>query len=270
MLADADEASRRFAAHGTVTAGPALLQGLAKVLSGDPDKGDASLADAVRIGEGTGAHEVLAAALSERSLLAMARGEWGRAQALAAHAGTALSQAGIEASYVTPLVCAVQARAALHGGDIPAARQQLITAQRMRHLQTYAIPHVAVQARIELTRAHLMLADLAGARTIMREIDEILLRRPRLGTLIGDARELRTRLASERGPSTPGASALTTAELRVLPLLATHLSYSEIAAELFVSRNTIRSQAYTLFRKLGASSRSEAVAQARELALLEG
>jgi LuxR family maltose regulon positive regulatory protein len=56
----------------------------------------------------------------------------------------------------------------------------------------------------------------------------------------------------------------------MLPLLATHLSYPEIAAELFVSTSTIKSQAYSLFRKLDASSRSQAVARARELALLEG
>jgi LuxR family transcriptional regulator, maltose regulon positive regulatory protein len=73
---------------------------------------------------------------------------------------------------VTSLVCAVQARVALHGGDAPAARRQLVRAQRPRPLLTYAIPHLAVQARIELTRAHLALADLAGARTLMREIDE--------------------------------------------------------------------------------------------------
>ena len=67
-----------------------------------------------------------------------------------------------------------------------------------------------------------------------------------------------------------GASALTTAELRLLPMLATHLSMPEIAAELFLSRNTIRSQAMSLYRKLGASSRSEAVERTRELGLLDG
>jgi ATP/maltotriose-dependent transcriptional regulator MalT len=67
-----------------------------------------------------------------------------------------------------------------------------------------------------------------------------------------------------------GASSLTAAELRLLPLLATHMSYPGIAAELSVSANTIKSQAYSLFRKLGASSRSQAVARSRELALLEG
>src|SRR5262249_55566659 len=103
-----------------------------------------------------------------------------------------------------------------------------------------------------------------------REIDDVLRRRPDLGTLVGQARQLRTQLASQRDGTTPGASALTAAELRVLPLLATHLSYSEIAAQLFVSPNTIKSHAYSMFRQVGASSRSQAVARARQLALLEG
>ncbi len=87
-----------------------------------------------------------------------------------------LREAGIEDIYVTPLVCAVQARVALHRGDVPAVRRELVSAQRLRHLLTYAVPHVAVQVRIELTRVHLALADLAGARTLMGEIDELLQR----------------------------------------------------------------------------------------------
>jgi len=270
MRADADEAAHRFAAQGIVTAGPALLHGVAGILSGDLDEGDAFLEDAVSIGEKTGAHEVLAAALAERSLLAMARGQWRRAQALGGQAGTVLRQAGIEASYVTPLVCAAQARSALHRGDIPAARQQLVSAQRLRSLQTYAIPHVALQARIELARAHLALADPAGAATLMREIDELLKRRPGLGTLTGDAAALRAQLSKERGPRTPAASSLTAAELRVLPMLATHLSFPEIGAEMFLSPHTVKSQAMSIYRKLGASSRNQAVTRSRELGLIEG
>src|SRR5208282_3808321 len=68
MRADADEAVRRFAAESFMTPKPALLQGIARVLCGDLDGGDAALEDAVSIGEDTSAHEVLAAALSERSL----------------------------------------------------------------------------------------------------------------------------------------------------------------------------------------------------------
>ena len=81
---------------------------------------------------------------------------------------------------------------------------------------------------------------------------------------------LRARMSQERGPSAPGASTLTDAELRLLPQLATHLSFPEIAGELFLSRNTIKSQAISIYRKLGASSRSQAVTRSRELGLLEG
>jgi LuxR family transcriptional regulator, maltose regulon positive regulatory protein len=145
-----------------------------------------------------------------------------------------------------------------------------VRAQRLRPSLTYAYPYFAVQARIELTRVHLALADLAGARMLMREIDELLKRRPRLGTLVGEAEELRAQLSRQRGADSPGASALTAAELRVLPLLASHLTAPEIAAELFVSVPTVKSQQASLYRKLGASSRSRAVARARQLGLLEG
>ena len=104
----------------------------------------------------------------------------------------------------------------------------------------------------------------------MREVDDLLRRRPGLGTLAGEAQALQARLAKERGPSVPGASALTAAELRLLPLLPTHLSFPEIAEELFLSHNTIKSQANSIYRKLGASTRSQAVTRARELGLLEG
>jgi LuxR family transcriptional regulator, maltose regulon positive regulatory protein len=168
-------------------------------------------------------------------------------------------------------VCAVQARAAWHQGDIAAARQLLVSAQRLRPLLAYAIPHLAVQARLELTRVHLALDDVAGAGTVLREIGELLRRRPGLGTLTGVAHELRTRLSRARGSGSyaNGASALTTAELRLLPLCTTHLSVPELGAELYLSPSTVKSHAYSIYRKLGASSRSQAVAKARELGLLE-
>ena len=169
-----------------------------------------------------------------------------------------------------PLLCAARARVALHRGDVPAVRRELVTAQRLRHLLTYALPHLAVQARIELARVHLALADLAGARTLMGEVDDLLRRRPDLGTLAGETEALRAQLSEQRGAGSPGASALTAAELRVLPLLASHLPAAEIAAELFVSVHTIKSQQASLYRKLGTSSRSQAVARARQLGLLEG
>jgi LuxR family maltose regulon positive regulatory protein len=270
MRADADEAVRRFAAEGIMAPIAALCQGLARILSGDLDGGDASFQDAVVIATEAGAPEGLAEALGERSLVAIARGEWSRAKILADQARSTLRQAGIEDSYATTLVCAVAARIALHGGDIQTARQHLVSAQRTRSLLTYAFPHMAVQARIELIRGHLALGDLAGARTLMQEVNELLRRRPGLGRLVGEADALRDRLANERGFSAPGASSLTAAELRLLPMLSTHRSFAEIAAEMFLSRNTISSQAMSIYRKLGVGSRSQAVARSRELGLLEG
>jgi LuxR family maltose regulon positive regulatory protein len=270
MRADADDAARRLAAENIVAPIAWLLQGIARILCGDLDGADASLEDAVSAGEEVSAHEILALALCERSLVAIANREWSRAEALAGQASTVLRRARIEDSYATPLVSAVHARTALHRGDPPTVRQQLVSAQRLRHLLTYALPHVAVQARIELIRVHLALADLAGARTVMREVDDLLRRRPDLGTLVGETEALRAQLSGQRGAASPGASALTAAELRVVPLLATHLTSAEIATELFVSVHTVKSQQASLYRKLGTSSRKQAVARARQLGLLEG
>jgi hypothetical protein len=51
------------------------------------------------------------------------------------------------------------------------------------------------------------------------------LRRPDLGCLADEAAVLRAWLSKERAPVTPAASAVTAAQLRVLPMLATHLSF---------------------------------------------
>ena len=270
MRADADEAVRRFAAESFVTPTPALMQGIARILHGDLDGGDLSLEDAVSVGEITGSPEDVAVALCERSLVAMAHDQWDRAEVLAERARTVLRRAGIEESFATPLICALRARTAIHRADVPAARRELISAQHLRPLLTYALPYLAVQARIELARVHLALADPVGARTLMREVDDLLRRRPGLGTLVGEAGALRAQLSKDRGSSAPGASALTAAELRLLPLLSTHLSFPEIAAEIFLSRFTVKSQAMSIYHKLGASSRNQAVARSRELGLLEG
>jgi LuxR family transcriptional regulator, maltose regulon positive regulatory protein len=150
------------------------------------------------------------------------------------------------------------------------APERLVSAQHLRPLLTYALPYLAVQARIGLARVHLALADHAGARTLIREVDDLLKRRPGLGTLAREAESLRAQLSKEHGSTVPGASALTAAELRLLPLLSTHLSFPEIAEQMFLSLSTIKSQAMSIYRKLGASSRSQAVARSRELGLLEG
>jgi LuxR family transcriptional regulator, maltose regulon positive regulatory protein len=270
MREDADEAVRRFATESFVTSAPALMQGVARVLSGDLDGGDAALEDAASVAQKVGADEDLALALCERALVAFERGEWDRAEIVSNQAHAALRRARREESYAAPLVAAAQARAVLHRGDLAAVRQHLVSAQRLRPLLTYALPHLAIQARIELVRVYVALADLPGARTLMREIDDLLRRRPEMGTLVGQAGTLRAQLSKESSASGPAASALTAAELRLLPMLSTHMSIPEIAGEMFLSRNTIKSEVNSIYRKLGASSRSQAVTRSRELGLLAG
>ena len=60
---------------------------------------------------------------------------------------------------------------------------------------------------------------------------------------------------------------LTTAELRVLSLLPTS-TYPQIAATLYVSRNTVKTHLRSIYRKLGVASRSEAIERATDLRLL--
>ena len=63
---------------------------------------------------------------------------------------------------------------------------------------------------------------------------------------------------------------LTPAELRLLPYLQTHLTFKQIGERLFVSRNTVSSQVGSIYRKLGASSRSDAVQIAISIGMLGG
>ena len=84
--------------------------------------------------------------------------------------------------------------------------------------------------------------------------------------LLGDAK---ASAPAPGGPARPGER-LTESETRVLRYLPTHLGSSEIAAELFLSPNTVKTHQRHLYRKLGAHSRREAVQRARAVGLLAG
>lgn len=61
---------------------------------------------------------------------------------------------------------------------------------------------------------------------------------------------------------------MTAAELRLLPYLTSHRSLQQIAEELVIGRETAKSQATAIYRKLGVSSRGEAVAEAIRVGLI--
>ena len=64
------------------------------------------------------------------------------------------------------------------------------------------------------------------------------------------------------------AEPLTPAERRVLELLPTHLTDAQMAEQLFVSRNTVKTHLKSVYRKLEVSSRADAVRRARDMGLL--
>jgi LuxR family maltose regulon positive regulatory protein len=123
--------------------------------------------------------------------------------------------------------------------------------------------------RLELARAHLALGEVRAARTLHSEARTALARTPNLGLLTGQAAELGNLLQAAESPEAGSAWSLTTAELRLLPLLTTHLTFREIGERLYVTRNTVKTQAMSIYRKLGVSSRNEAVKLASELGLME-
>ena len=269
MRADAELAARTMAAGSFFQAAATLLLATAHLMAGDRDGADLLFEDQVAQSRMVGGMVGACIALTERALLAIDRGAWDQAERYLAQARSVAREAHLEEYPPVALMYAVAARVALHQGNLTEAAADLTRAQRLRPDLTYAIPYLAAQVRIELARCYLALPDPAAARTVLHEADEILRRRPSLGVFVQQARDLRAELARAKGNSAAGASALTAAELRLLPMLCTHLSLPEIAAEMFLSRNTIRSQAYSIYRKLGVSSRSQAVAMAGKLGLLE-
>jgi len=269
MRADAQLARDRLD-PGDSARGPALhLEGISYLLAGQGDRADPILAHAVEVATHDREMNAVSYALAQRSLLAIERQDWHQAETLAGQALTVVLAGHLDDYVTSPLVYAVVARTALHRGDVPQAQEHLARAARLRPLLTYALPTYAVQALLELARAYLTLNDAAGARTVLRQARGILQLRPDLGVLPEQAEQLQGTLDTFHG-GTVGASSLTTAELRLLPLLSTHLSFRQIGERLNLSRHTVKSQAISIYRKLGVSSRSEAIQRMQQIGLLGG
>jgi LuxR family transcriptional regulator, maltose regulon positive regulatory protein len=270
MRADAELAARTLGAGSFWRTAATLCLGEAHLMAGDADRADVLFQDAAAAGQAGGASIGVCVALAERSLLAISRGAWEAAGRHLSQARSLTRDANLEDYPPVTILHAAAARIALHQHDRPRAIAELTRAQRLRPGLTYALPYLAVHARIELARCHLALADVAAARILLQEAEEVLTRHSGLGVFAGQAGDLRAELSSARGSSAPGASALTAAELRLLPMLPTHLSFPQIGEEMFLSPNTVKSHAVSIYRKLGATSRSQAVTRSRELGLLEG
>ena len=118
-----------------------------------------------------------------------------------------------------------------------------------------------MQALLELARAYLARLDTATAASLLARAEAILVRRPALGMLVSQIETLREELHALREQDGRRESMLTPAELRLLPLLTTRLSFREIGERLHVSRNTVKTQAIAVYRSSGcraATTRSTA------------
>jgi LuxR family transcriptional regulator, maltose regulon positive regulatory protein len=246
-----------------------LMHGMGMRFSGEIDQAEVILGQAAEAAVAGGATWAGVVARSERALLALERGDVAAAQSELALASAFVEDVPSTDFVVTAILLAITARLEIAKRQGARARMTLVAAHRLRPLMTHALPWFSVHARLELAKAHLALSDASGATTLSREADEILRRRPALGTLVAEANAIRTSLSTVADQSPGWASTLTTAELRLLPLLTTHLSFREIAERLFVSRNTVKTQAISVYRKLDASSRSEAIDRAIELGLVD-
>ena len=244
-----------------------ILKGLWALLSGDAEQADDRFADAAEEARNAGAANMIPLALAERALIAIAREEWVRADTLAERAVWAARRSHLEDSAINGLVYAVAARTALRTSHSAAVQEMLQRAQERLPDLTYALAILAVQTRLQMAYIYLELADKGRAQTMLAEIDAILRRRPELGTLPGQVAALRSSISSATRDAA-GVWALTAAELRVLPLLATHLTFNEIAKELNLSRNTVKSHAMAVYRKLDVTSRSAAVRRARHVGVI--
>jgi LuxR family transcriptional regulator, maltose regulon positive regulatory protein len=267
MWADAELALTLIPVGSLWRAPAQLLLGIAQLLAGDLGVADRVLAEAVEVAQDSGATVAASVALAERAILAIGRQDWQAAETLVNQARSVVASARLEACVTSLMVYAAGARVAIHHGNLDQAGQDLARAQQLRPQATYALPYYAVQARLELTHAYLALTDVAAARKVLGEVDELLRWRPDLGTLPEQASQLRAQL-DRLGSDVIAAAPLTTAELRLLPLLATHLSFREMGQQLYVSQHTVKTQAMSIYRKLGASSRSEAVQRVQKTGLL--
>jgi LuxR family transcriptional regulator, maltose regulon positive regulatory protein len=243
-------------------------EGIAYLLQGDADRADAAFAHTFDLATSSNAQPLVAMVLAERCIVAGDRGDWADVMAFSGEAIHIVEDGGFEDYWTSALVYAWAARAAVHQGEVSKAKRYLTYAARLRPLLTYALPVVSVQTLLELARCYIALGDVAGTSAVLRQAQSIIQQRPRLGTLPAAAADLRERLA-RLGRAPLGASSLTAAELRLLPLLSTHLTLSEIADRLSVSSHTIKSHTNAIYRKLEVTSRSQAVRRARELGLTD-
>ncbi|HKD95698.1 MAG TPA: LuxR C-terminal-related transcriptional regulator [Gaiellaceae bacterium] len=269
MLDDANAACNALPPGHPWRPAAVLGRAAALLLAGDTSRAGSELVLAIELATAAGANELTILGLCVRSLLAVGENELPDAEAFAAEAASVATIEPPTQSLVALLLEAVSARNASRRGDLAEATAALERADQLLAVATPAVPWLAAYALLELARVRLALADADGARELLRRVSDIFRVRPRLGVLAEHNVELDRHTHALSEPEGRWASSLTPAEQRLLPLLATHLSFREIGERLYVSRNTVKTQAIAVYRKFGVTSRSAAIERAVALGLID-
>ena len=244
-----------------------FLRGTAIHLAGDRAGAAPMLEEAADLGAAT-APTITSLSLAHAAMIAIEEQDWETAAELTDRAARVIEDRGLADCSISALAFAAAAAVRAHHGRVDEAKCDLRSGiDLLAELEDF-IPWYGAEARILLAYASLWLADVVGARTLLAEASR--LARRTSGAVIfkrwfDDAWAHMDALAET---SLAGPSSLTIAELRILRFLPSHRSFREIAAQLGVSANTVKTQAHAVYRKLGAASRSEAVMRASDAGLL--
>ena len=244
-----------------------LLRGVSEQLTGDGAAARRRLREGVDLGAGP-APLLAALCLAVETMIALEVKEWDTATELADEARTMLDERELATQPLSALVFAACAAAGAHAGRADEAKRDLRAGTELLTELGDFIPWYGAEARILLAHSSLWLADIVGARTLLAEASRLARRVPDAVIFQRWFDEAWAYMDTLAEASLSGPSSLTIAELRILRFLPSHRSFREIALQLGVSANTVKTQAHAVYRKLGAASRSEAVARATEAGLL--
>ena len=261
MREDAELAARLEATPGTSWYADAQVAlGVARWLSGATQRALHPLAVGAREGSVCNPSAELAA-LGYLALIAADETEWDVAEEYETRATDLLTALGFgtHRRCLPMLLTRVKLRTRASGADAQEAAADV--ARLLRHMVPH--PWMALLADVVLGEGAIDMADAGAAERHAAAAAALLDRYPDAGIL--RRRTLRLLEAVDRVRL---AEPLTPAERRVLELLPTHLTDAQIAEQLFVSRNTVKSHVKNLYRKLEVSSRADAVERAREVGLL--
>jgi LuxR family transcriptional regulator, maltose regulon positive regulatory protein len=207
------------------------------------------------------------AALSTLSLIALDDGRLAEAAEFA-EAACGLARRD-DLSPATSASLAYVAAGAVHAaqGRPGEARRELEHVISSRRRIPGISPWSALEATLRLAQVLLDAGDRAGAAELVNEAREVLTALPD-GAQAQRARleALEHQLASRRR-ATPSAQTLTDREAAVLRLLHSSLSLRDIGQEMFISPNTVKTHTQAIYRKLGVSTRRQAVDRAKDLGL---